>query len=134
MCFRGTEMNDTLKKIMTKHAEPQADLLNQRTPASQLACVHGVALGRTCEDCENAQTELYKSALTRRDVCPQCGAHGIADRCPFSSDDVIIANLAAMIVEEFSTRDAGMLIRLLCTEGPRIGLELHEALNAPEEE
>lgn len=101
-------MNDTLKRIIAKHAEPQADLLDQRTPASQLA-------------------------RWPKGVCPHCGAHGIAARCPFSSDDVIVSNLAAMIVEEFSIRDAGMLVRLLCTEGPRIGLELHEALNAPEE-
>lgn len=127
-------MNDTLKRIIAKHAEPQADLLAQRTPASQAESEQlDYAAERYRANRKMEEEKLQVDDLPFAGRCPQCGAHGIADKCPFSSDDVIISNLAAMIVEEFSTRDAKMLVRLLCTEGPRIGLELHEALNAPEE-
>ncbi len=95
-------MNDTLKRILNKHAAPPSDLLSQRTPASQ--------------------------------PCPKCNTRHGGSWCPFRSDEEIISNLAQMIVEEFPTRDAKALVRLLCTEGPRVALELHDALNAPTEE
>lgn len=68
--------------------------------------------------------------------CQKCGTHGaLADgSCPFPSDDEIVSALVAAIVEEFSTRDAQALVRLFCTEGPAIALELHEALSAPGED
>lgn len=74
----------------------------------------------------------HQSANLLPPACPKCGTHGaLADgSCPFATDAEIISALAAMIVEEFSTRDAQRLVRLLCTEGGRLGLELHEALNA----
>lgn len=78
-------------------------LKHQRTPASQ-------------------PTSLFP------EPCPQCGTHGrVESGCPFSSDEKIIDNLVRLVLAEMPTRDVQGLVRLLCTEGPRIALELHEA-------
>lgn len=115
-------MNDTLKRIIEKHAAPPAgDFLSaQRTPAS----------------ITSPSIKDYQTSDLLPPPCAKCGGHGaLADgSCPFATDGEIIGELAALVVEEFSTRDAQALVRLLCTEGARIGLELHEALRAPEKE
>lgn len=100
-------MNPVLRGILDKH---------QRTPASPAAA--------------QATHSSPRSSDLLPPRCPRCGTHGaLSDgSCPFRSDEEIITSLVGMVVEEFSTRDAKVLVRLLCTEGARIALELHDAM------